>query len=525
MYLDYFGLDRPPFKITPDASMFFSGGDRGDALEALIYAILNGEGIVKVVGEVGSGKTMLCRMLELKLPDSVEIVYIANPKLSPDNIIQVIAFELHLEIDEDTSRLHAMQKLQKYLLERHAAGRQIVMFVEEAQGMPIATLEEIRLISNLETDQNKLLQIVLFGQPELDENLSSNEIRQLRERITHSFYLEPFTTDEILRYLNFRMTVAGYHGPDIFDLKSARLIEKYSQGLLRRINILADKILICAFSEQTHTVSKKHIVRAVADSEFHDNIPKTSWVKHIAYAACLLLFLGIGFAGATVWLNISKPVNVNTPDSINVSAQLPEQQPPPEPSEPADANTPAPEIKVSMETASAPKATAEKNMGKTVAETATETTEAIPGPINGQVVSSTMPEQTQAIDSKPASIARETEATGLPATASLLERRLKATQEMLSETSPDAYTIQLMTLHARHVESLNQYLRNLANDPVLNSVYLYKVGSGDRIYYGVLYKVYPTKGEAYAMLEKIPRILKANTPLPRAISDIKGTVQ
>ena len=178
MYLEHYGLDRQPFKITPDTSMFYEGSKRGAALEALIYAISSGEGIIKVVGEVGSGKTMLCRMLEVKLSDIVDVVYIANPSLSPDNILHVIAHELHLDVRNDESKLDVMQKLQVYLLRKHADNRQVVVFVEEAQSMPVETLEEIRLLSNLETDQHKLLQMVLFGQPELDDKLAQPQIRQ-----------------------------------------------------------------------------------------------------------------------------------------------------------------------------------------------------------------------------------------------------------------------------------------------------------------------------------------------------------
>ena len=209
MYQEFFGLERPPFKITPDTSLFFEGSQRGAALDALIYAISSGEGIIKVVGEVGSGKTMLCRMLEVRLADKVDIIYIANPSLSPDNILHVIAHELDLDINNEMSKVDVMQKIQAYLLEKHAYDRQVVLFVEEAQSMPIETLEEIRLLSNLETDENKLLQMVLFGQPELDEKLSVPHIRQLKERITHSFNLSPFQPEDTLQYLNFRLRAVG----------------------------------------------------------------------------------------------------------------------------------------------------------------------------------------------------------------------------------------------------------------------------------------------------------------------------
>ena len=183
MYYAHFGLTQPPFRITPNTEFFFGGGNRGPILEALIYAISQGEGIIKVTGEVGSGKTMLCNMLQSRLPPTVETAYIANPSVSPEEIVQAVALELHLKPPRDAGHLEVMQLIHEHLLERHASGRQVVMFVEESQSMPIATLEEIRLLSNLETANSKLLQIVLFGQPELEDNLRQTHIRQLRERM------------------------------------------------------------------------------------------------------------------------------------------------------------------------------------------------------------------------------------------------------------------------------------------------------------------------------------------------------
>lgn len=303
MYLEHFGLSRPPFKITPDTTLFYTGSKRGAALDALKYAILSGEGIIKVVGEVGSGKTMLCRMLELELPEHVEVVYIANPSLAPENILHVVAFELKLPISNDTNRLTVMQLLQQYLLQKHAANRQVVVFVEEAQSMPIETLEEIRLLSNLETNDHKLLQMVLFGQPELDEKLRDPSIRQLKERITHSFYLDPFPRSAIYEYLNFRMRAVGYRGPDIFSAKVAHNIEKKSQGLTRRINILADKALLAAYAEGGHGITTKHIKIAARDSDFGQaawRIP--SWVKTMGVASSLLVLIA-----AAVWIGTLIP--------------------------------------------------------------------------------------------------------------------------------------------------------------------------------------------------------------------------
>lgn len=291
MYQEHYGLERPPFKITPDTSLFFEGSKRGAALDALVYAIRSGEGIIKVVGEVGSGKTMLCRMLEMRLDDVVDVVYIANPSLSPDNILHVIAHELQLDTSIASNKLEVMQKLQQYLLQKHAQNRQVVVFVEEAQSMPLETLEEIRLLSNLETDNSKLLQMVLFGQPELDEKLALPQIRQLKERITHSFVLDPFPPRDTLEYLNFRLRAVGYRGPDIFVEKTAKAVKGISGGLTRRINIIADKALMAAYSEGVHQVTMKHINTAAIDSDFKRAFNYRPWL--LAATACVSLLLAV----------------------------------------------------------------------------------------------------------------------------------------------------------------------------------------------------------------------------------------
>ena len=294
MYLKHFGLERPPFKITPDTSLFYEGGNRGAALEAVIYSILQGEGIIKVVGEVGSGKTMLCRMLEIRLPDHVEIVYLANPSLSPEKILHVIATEMKLPVEHSDDKSKVMQMLQDYLLEVHAKGRQVVLFIEEAQGMPLETLEEIRLLSNLETNHFKLLQIILFGQPELDENLAKREIRQLKERISHHLSLDVFEKKDIQSYLNFRLRAAGYKGADLFSSRNAKVFAKYSKGLTRRINVLADKSLLAAFADDSDEIKPKYIKMAATDSQYVESSGQ-SWLKYGLVAAVMVAFISMGW--------------------------------------------------------------------------------------------------------------------------------------------------------------------------------------------------------------------------------------
>src|SRR5438034_1716318 len=294
MYLDHFGLKEPPFRITPDTDFFFQGANRGATLEALLYAITHDEGIVKVSGEVGSGKTMLCRVLMERLPATVETIYLANPSLSRDEILFAIGDELKLQLEKgQTTRI--LRALQEHLIRLFGEGRRVVVLIDEAHAMPDETLEEIRLLSNLESNRHKLLQIVLFGQSELDEHLDTAGMRQLRERITQSFQLEPLVRSDIENYIDFRMRAAGYRGPKVFNPAAIKLIANASQGLTRRVNILSDKSLLAAYAAGTHAVTQAEAKRAMHDTEFHrtrTGIQKKFQIGAAALAAGLVLGWG-----------------------------------------------------------------------------------------------------------------------------------------------------------------------------------------------------------------------------------------
>src|SRR5262245_29467785 len=233
LYLEHFGLSEPPFRITPHTDFFFEGADRGATLEALIYAVLHDEGIVKVSGEVGSGKTMLCRVLMERLPQHVATIYLATPSLARDEILHAIADDLQLTLSPER-RSVALRELQEHLIALYGAGRRVVILIDEAHAMPEDTLEQVRLLSNLESNRHKLLQIVLFGQPELDATLAKPSLRQLRDRITHSFRMRPLAAPEVKNYVSFRMRAAGYRGPDLFQPRALGLIARASAGLTRR---------------------------------------------------------------------------------------------------------------------------------------------------------------------------------------------------------------------------------------------------------------------------------------------------
>ena len=301
MYLEHFGLDEPPFRITPVTVFFFSGAHRGEILEALIYSLNEAEGIIKVSGEVGSGKTMLCRMLLERLPKHIETIYLANPSLSREEMLYAIADALGLSIDGKRVGL-VMHGIQNKLEEKAREGKRVVVLVDEAHAMPLDTLEELRLLYNLQIGNAKLLQIILFGQPELNAKLDRPNMRQLKDRIVHHFQMQPLSRNTLENYLMFRMRAAGYHGPDIFSPSAIKLIADASNGLMRRINILADKSLLAAFVEDTHNIEARHVQAAMRDSEI--TLPRSLPGKKLmmgSAAGALLL------TGLAAWWLMDKP--------------------------------------------------------------------------------------------------------------------------------------------------------------------------------------------------------------------------
>ncbi len=299
MYFDYFGLKEAPFRITPNTEYWYAGGQRGEMLAALLYAIGQGEGIIKVVGEVGSGKTMLCRKLVAQLPNTIDSAYLGNPSLSADDMLVAILADLGIDQPEQ-SRQARLAQLNTTLLARHEAGRRVVVFVEEAQGISLDNLEFLRLLTNLETATDKLLQIVLFGQPELDAQLADPRIRQLKDRITLSLNLSPLAEAEVADYLRARLAVAGYRGPDLFPPPLIARMTRLSGGLSRRINVLADKTLLAAYAGQTHTLTPAHLDAAAGDAEMqplqqqpatHYRLRRWAWLGTGLAAALSLLGL------------------------------------------------------------------------------------------------------------------------------------------------------------------------------------------------------------------------------------------
>jgi len=308
MYLEHFGLAEAPFRITPVTEFFFSGANRGEILDALIYSLSEAEGIIKVSGEVGSGKTMLCRMLLERLPDHIETIYLANPSLSREEMLYAIADGLGLSINGERVGV-IMRNIENRLMEKARDGKRIVVLVDEAHAMPPDTLEELRLLYNLQVGNDKLLQIILFGQPELNTKLDQPNMRQLKDRIVHHFHMQPLSRNLLENYLMFRMRTAGYHGPNIFSPGALKLIADKSSGLLRRVNILADKSLLAAFVEDTHGIETRHVQAALRDSEINVK-PAFSGKQFLMVSAALAVLIFGLIAG---WILNNQPVSIQPP--------------------------------------------------------------------------------------------------------------------------------------------------------------------------------------------------------------------
>ena len=500
MYYSHFGLAQPPFRITPDTEFFYSGGNRGPILEALIYAIGQGEGIIKVTGEVGSGKTMLCSMLQSRLPANVETVYIVNPCVSPEEILYAIALELQLGPPRDAGHLEIMQLLHHYLLERHAQDKQVVIFVEESQSMPIATLEEIRLLSNLETARSKLLQIVLFGQPELDDCLRQPNLRPLRERITHGFRLEPLGAGDIREYLMFRMRTAGYHGPDLFSDPVVKQVARASLGLTRRVNLIADKALLAAFSENTHTVRPKHVEAAIRDSEFSQDAgpqaaPRFLWGAAVFAAGALL-----GIGGYMVF-------GPGTPSSAQLAVA---------PVTGAASSKPAP--RPEAQTPSAPAIDVQASESSKTSRVNVRP-HAPSGVIEAPARASVVMGPSKNVAAERANVTEVTTATE----SDLLEARLAATERWLATESGRLYSIQL--LGTEDATQLKLHLNDLSKFVEMNKVFVYRTSANGRPLLTVLYGTFSDRRSAQDVLDKLPEGLKVNRPFLRTVEGIRDELK
>lgn len=267
MYLAHFGLTERPFGITPDTSFIYSAAAHQEALNTLLIGLGSGEGFIKITGEVGTGKTLLCRRFLATLGEEYFTVYLPNPSIAPMPLLLAVAEELGLQLDAGESQFQLIKHINQRLLELSKQSKTVVCCVDEAQAAPLESLEALRLLSNLETEKNKLIHVVLFGQPELDRNLADPSVRQLQQRIAFHYHLPALRREEFEHYLNHRLQVAGHHGVPLFSRGAARRLYRYSRGIPRLVNILANKSLLAAFGEGKAIVETRHVVAAARDTE------------------------------------------------------------------------------------------------------------------------------------------------------------------------------------------------------------------------------------------------------------------
>ena len=545
MYLEHYGLDELPFRITPHTDFFFDGADRGATLEALLYAIQHDEGIVEVSGEVGSGKTMLCRVLMERLPENVETIYLANPSLTRDEILLAIADDLQLKTTADSSRV-LLRELQEHLIESYASGRRVVILIDEAHAMPEDSLEQVRLLSNLETSRHKLLQLVLFGQPELDQMLAATSMRQLRDRITHSFRMRPLTEDEIARYVSFRLRAAGYRGPDLFTPKAIALLTRGSAGLTRRVNVLADKALLSAFAVDTHAVDEKHVERAIADAELPPLVKAKRPLGYVATALVVGAVIGFGIQWALTDMKsevaprevalspplqpsapvakaakpqpqpagpkqpAAAPAAVPAPSPAAGMKQAPAQPAPPNPSAPPQTPPPpAPPVEPAREpTPTIAPAAPPVPMEPGAAALRPDDAQALPAAT--PVAEHLRPEQLRRID------AYATQ--GQP----LLVERIAATRELLQRTPNAAYSVELYVTVNTEPARVEGFLRRARDLVPLSNVFVIPLTNGKPIRVWVVYGVFATRAEAQQAARRLPpKYKKAFSTAVRAFPELR----
>lgn len=518
LYLDHFGLSTDPFRITPDTGLFFTGGQRGDILEGLIVASMHDEGIVSVVGEIGMGKTMLSRMLLERLrPLPSDTVYLANPVFDRDEILGAIARDLMPEPPQG-NRAHMLAALESVLIERYSQGRRVVVVIDEAHSMPATTLEEIRLLSNLETTQNKLLKIVLFGQPELDELLAAPQLRQVKDRISHRFELQPLNAQEASAYLMFRLHKAGWKGGELFDAAALRLLVQASEGRTRKLNMLADKSMLAAYAEGVPQVGIDQVRRAVGDSLptsrraplFAANTggnPASLWRRFAPAALGVLVALGVGYVlGSGKSLGRNERVAMTQP----VTPLVPEAASRPSDSQPA---LPA-QLVPAAQAAPRPAMSA-------VAALAAALAAAPSRPAAGAVPAT--PDSLPPVVAN-ASIAEPALAAKLKDNA--LAVRMQATDDFIAKSSTKGFTVQLLSQRApRDAEVLamaNEVQAALDGaaqpaTPVLVHNRLYQRQLSHALYAGH----FETRADALAFIQSAPAAIRRYNPVVRSLDAIR----
>jgi general secretion pathway protein A len=315
MYLSFYGLAEKPFSITPDPRYLYLGGRHAEALAHLVYGISEAGGFIQLTGEVGTGKTTIIRSLLAKQPDNAEIALILNPRMNAPEFMLTLCEELGILLPDDAvgSVKELVDILNRYLLKAHAQGKRVVLIVDEAQNLTPEVLEQVRLLTNLETETQKLLQIILIGQPELRDMLARNDLRQLAQRITGRYHLDPLSRDESAAYVKHRLRIAGAT-TEIFTSGALSGMYRASGGVPRLLNVIGDRALLGGYSEDRHVITAALVRKAAGEVFGRRRTPV--WLPWALGAATLFVVSGAALA---VWKLTSHPAATAAPSSTVAS--------------------------------------------------------------------------------------------------------------------------------------------------------------------------------------------------------------
>lgn len=266
MYLRFFGFKEAPFNITPDPRFLFFSRQHREAFDHIIYGIENRKGFIELIGEVGAGKTTICRAVLSKLSPSIKTAFVLNPSLTETQLLRAILNDFGLSV-KGRDRLAYIETLNRFLLDQLSQGNNVALLIDEAQDLIPEVLEQVRLLSNLETDQHKLLQIVLCGQPELKQRLAAPKLRQLRQRITVRCHLFPLTEEEMKQYINYRLKVAGWENGELFHADVFHVVHDYARGIPRLINAVCDVALLAGYVAGSRRIDNHCIKKAIQQLE------------------------------------------------------------------------------------------------------------------------------------------------------------------------------------------------------------------------------------------------------------------
>ena len=318
-YLQFFGLDDDPSRLTPDPTYFFPSREHNEILASLYYAIEQKEGFSVIVGEPGTGKTTILRILLDRWKDKADIALILTPRLSPEEFLQAVLEDIHVQ-SGGTNKNEMLKAFRDILIEHSSTGKRVIIIVDEAQNLPDETLEELRILSNLETEKEKLLQIILLGQPELKRRLQADNLKQLNQRVTIRATLKPLSEDETSDYIHFRLIKAG-KGNVIFDGEAQKRIYRISGGIPRLINLVCSRSIMAAFVSGSSTIKKNHVGYAI--EHLSDEKPSS---RNLIYAACILLAMIVvaGVVFSSKWLNRSA---VNDVERLQMKTNMMQKMP------------------------------------------------------------------------------------------------------------------------------------------------------------------------------------------------------